>query len=113
MLYRSSAFENSSSNSHDASASNALLLQQEGVQASPNIEEPVLPVSSAEGTLITRSPSVKAPNSTAPPVEHPSSAVPFKQVQSGLWFYVECGLMALGQSNIKDIANGLMKEFAH
>ncbi|KAF9508411.1 hypothetical protein BS47DRAFT_1365952 [Hydnum rufescens UP504] len=88
-------------------------LQEEGVQTSLNFKKS-LPVPSAVGTLIMLPFPVKASNSTAPPVEHPSSsAEPFEQVPLGQWFYIEWGPLMVGQSNIKDIANGLMTEFTH
>ncbi|KAF9516291.1 hypothetical protein BS47DRAFT_1390927 [Hydnum rufescens UP504] len=89
-------------------------LQQGGVQTSLNFKESTLPVPSAVGTLIMPPFPVKASNSTAPPVEHPSSsAEPFERVPLGQWFYIKWGPLMVGQRNIKDIANGLMTEFTH
>ncbi|KAF9511882.1 hypothetical protein BS47DRAFT_1363523 [Hydnum rufescens UP504] len=67
---------------------------EEGVQTSLNFKKSTLPVPSAVGTLIMPPLPVKASNSTAPPVEHPSSsAEPFEQVPLGQWFYIEWGLL--------------------
>ncbi|KAF9505002.1 hypothetical protein BS47DRAFT_1368391 [Hydnum rufescens UP504] len=104
------AFKNGSRDSHGTSPS----LQEEGVQTSLNFKKSTLPVPSAVGTLIMPPFPVKASNSMAPPVEHPSSsAKPFERVPLGQWFYIKWGLLTVGQSNIKDIANGLMTEFTH
>ncbi|KAF9503222.1 hypothetical protein BS47DRAFT_1369697 [Hydnum rufescens UP504] len=107
------AFKNGSRDSRGTSPLNTPSLQEEGVQTSLNFKKS-LPVPSAVGTLIMLPFPVKASNSTAPPVEHPlSSAKPFERVPLGQWFYIEWGPLTVGQSNIKDIANGLMMEFTH
>ncbi|KAF9517091.1 hypothetical protein BS47DRAFT_1436069 [Hydnum rufescens UP504] len=108
------AFKNGSRDSHGTSPLNTPSLQEEGVQTSLNFKKSTLPVPSTVGTLIMPPFPVKASNSTAPPVEHPSSsAKPFEWVPLGQWFYIEWGPLTVGQSNIKDIANGLMTEFTH
>ncbi|KAF9510557.1 hypothetical protein BS47DRAFT_1395871 [Hydnum rufescens UP504] len=86
------AFKNGLRDSCGTSPLNTPSLQEEGVQTSLNFKKSTLPVPSAVGTLIMLPFPVKAPNSTAPPVEHPSSsAEPFEQVPLGQWFYIEWG----------------------